>query len=151
MNDEAVFIRHARTRQYVYNSRNPVGRALIVIAPIVATGVLYSLYSSWHWSEGELRTAVYQAAGTLNAKPHYASRATSQEDLVRNAVLDTGTGPGHGLSVQGNGVAGYRISTENTGTVFCMRLILTPVASGAPFPAALERHHVIATVTEGSC
>lgn len=32
-----------------------------------------------------------------------------------------------------------------------MRLILTPVASSAPFPAALARHHVTATVTEGSC
>ncbi|WP_405419317.1 hypothetical protein [Streptomyces erythrochromogenes] len=46
MSDEPVFIRHAQARQYVYNSRNPVGRALVVIAPIVAIGVLYSLYRS---------------------------------------------------------------------------------------------------------
>ncbi|MFJ3927024.1 hypothetical protein [Streptomyces sp. NPDC090022] len=88
MSGEPVFVRHGRTRQYVYNSRNPVGRALLVIAPLVAIGVLYSLHSSWHWSEGELRRAVHRAAESLNAKP---------------------------------------------------------------FPAAFERHHVSAAVTEGSC
>ncbi|WP_052757748.1 hypothetical protein [Streptomyces yangpuensis] len=151
MSDESVFIRHPRTRQYVYNSRNPVGRALIVIAPLAAVGILYWLYGSWHWSDGELRTAVHQAADALNAKPHYASRDTPQDDLVRNAVRETGTGPGHGLSVRGNGLAGYTISTEDTGTVFCMRLTLTPVNPGEPYPAPLVRHHVIATVAEGSC
>jgi hypothetical protein len=128
-----------------------VGRALIVIAPIVAIGVLYLLYSSWHWNEGELRTAVHQAADALNAEPHYVGRTTSQEGLVRDAVRKTGRGPGHGLSVRGNGVASYTISTEDTGTKFCMHLTLSPVSPGEPYPAVLERHHVTATVAEGAC
>ncbi|MFJ7779266.1 hypothetical protein [Streptomyces yangpuensis] len=123
----------------------------MVIAPIAAISVLYSLYSSWHWSEGELRTAVHQASDALNAKLHYASRTTPQEDLVRNAVEESGTGPGHGLSARGDGVAGYTISTEDTDGAFCMYLTLTPVYTGNAYPAALERHHVTATVAEGPC
>ncbi|MFF5701026.1 hypothetical protein ACFY7H_00690 [Streptomyces sp. NPDC012794] len=64
----------------------PVGRALTVMAPIVT---LHSLYSSRHWNEAELRTAVHQAADALNPKPQYTassalpalgSRVASQRD-----------------------------------------------------------------------
>ncbi|WKV70528.1 hypothetical protein AW27_002750 [Streptomyces sp. PCS3-D2] len=151
MNDEPVFVRHTRTRRYVYNPRNAVGRAFIVIAPLVAIGMLSSLYAGWHWSEGELRTAVRQAADALNARPHYASGTTAQDDLVRSAVKETGTGPGHGLTVRGNGATGYTISTDDTTTEFCMHVTLTPVAPDEPYPSAFELHHVTATVDEGAC
>ncbi|MFG2335528.1 hypothetical protein [Streptomyces yangpuensis] len=151
MSNEPVFVRHPRTRQYVYNPHNQVGRALIVIAPIVAIGVLYSLYTSWHWSEGELRTAVHQAADTLNARPRYANDATPQEGMIRDAVKETGAGPGHGLKIRGDGTVGYTIATEDTATAFCMRLTLIPVNPTSAYPAALERHHVTATVVEGAC
>ncbi|MFG2876623.1 hypothetical protein ACGFYU_16805 [Streptomyces sp. NPDC048337] len=116
-----------------------MGRPLIVVAPIVAIGVLYSLYSNWHWSEGELRAAVHEAADALNPKPRYTNRDAPQDDLVRAAVPETGAGPGPGVRVRGNGTAGYTINTEHTGAAFCMRLSLTPVDTAAPFPAALER------------
>ncbi|MCX4806963.1 hypothetical protein OG444_31955 [Streptomyces sp. NBC_01232] len=151
MKTEPVFVRHERTKQYVYNPRSRLGRALIVLTPIVASSVLYSLYSGWHWSEGELRTAVHRAADALNAKPQYASPEAPQDYLIRNAIEESRTGPGHGVSVYGDGPAGYTISTQDTDTKFCMRLLLTPVDPDKPFPAALERHHVIATATEGPC
>lgn len=117
---------------------HPVGRTLIVVAPIVAIGVLYSLYSNWHWSEGELRAAVHEAADALNPKPRYTNRDAPQDDLVRAAVPETGAGPGPEVHVRGNGTAGYTITTEHTGAAFCMRLSLTPVGPAAPFPAALN-------------
>ncbi|MFJ6784721.1 hypothetical protein [Streptomyces yangpuensis] len=128
-----------------------MGRALTFVAPVFAVGVVYSLYSSWHWSEGELRTAVHQAADALNARPRYVNPGAPQDGLVRDTVEEAGTGPGHGLSVGGNGTDGYTISTQDTAAAFCMHLTLTPVDPGRPFPAALERHHVKATVTEGTC
>ncbi|MGC5345807.1 hypothetical protein ACPXCE_26680 [Streptomyces sp. DT24] len=34
------------TNRYVYNHRNPVGMALIVITPVIAIGVLLILFNS---------------------------------------------------------------------------------------------------------
>lgn len=63
----------------------------------------------WRTSHGCPPSRRHSERQTPVRKPRHAPGVPG-----RNAFLDAGTGPGHGLSVQGNGVAGYTISAEDT-------------------------------------
>ncbi|WP_329584921.1 hypothetical protein OG298_00565 [Streptomyces sp. NBC_01005] len=66
MSEEPVFIRSKLgTSRYVYNYRNPVGLALIILTPLVALGVLFGMQAESTWSEGELRDAVRKGVQDL--------------------------------------------------------------------------------------
>ncbi|MCM9083083.1 hypothetical protein OG818_15425 [Streptomyces virginiae] len=156
MSEDPVFARSAwGTNRYVYNHRNPVGLALIVIAPIVAICAMIGLRNSSRWSEGELRTAVHQGAEDLNGSTQYVSPDMHLGTLIRDAVEDSGTGPGLGLDVSRAFVEddghGYTISTEDTNTKYCIRVTMARVDPNSRFPFIRQDHHLTAKATEGSC
>ncbi|WP_137994244.1 hypothetical protein [Streptomyces vilmorinianum] len=161
MNDEPVFIRHGRSGQYMYNRRNPVGRALFILTPFVAIGVLYGYYSSVHWSEGEFREAVHKGVQDVNSKRHRTTPDSDHGHLIAEAIRESGTGPGHGVDARRD-EDGYNVSTEDTETQYCVRITLTldkqpPVLlPGAPdppppTPGSLAFYRATATVTDGAC
>ncbi|MGW7264935.1 hypothetical protein [Streptomyces sp. NPDC054842] len=123
---------------YVYNARNPVGRALIVLTTVALVGFLYYIFDSSRWSEGEWRDAVNEAADTLEAKPYTLNGYTRYEDLIEEAVQATREGPEHSLirveaitdssatagkaAGTGQGPDTYVISTDDVDIIYCMRV-----------------------------
>lgn len=150
MNDEPVFVRSMGGRgHHVYNRRNPVGRALFVITPFIAIGVLIGYYNSLHWSEGELDEAVHKGIKDVNQSRHYTTVDSDHSYLIGAAIRESGTGPGHGVDVA-RGDDGYTVSTEDTGTTYCVRITLTPEGTSRP-ATHIQFHRAHATVTDGSC
>ncbi|MFF5701037.1 hypothetical protein ACFY7H_00745 [Streptomyces sp. NPDC012794] len=160
MSEEPVFTRSEwGTNRYVYNHRNPVGLALIIIAPIVAVGAMTGLRNSSRWSEAELRTAVHQGTENLTGSTQYVSPDMHLGTLIRDAVEDSGTGPGLGLDVSRDAVGdaigdaghGYTISSADTETEYCIRVTMTRVDPNSRFTSIRQDHYLTATATQGAC
>ncbi|SDL74760.1 hypothetical protein [Streptomyces wuyuanensis] len=163
MSEEPVFIRSKwGTSRYVYNHRNPVGLALIILTPLIALGVLFGMQAESTWSEGELHDAVRKGVQDLEGKRHYTSLESNHGALVSAAIRESGIGPGHGVDTRETEDGGYTVSTEDTGTEYCVRITLTleeqpPVVfPGAqdrlpPSPGMLAFHLSHATFSNGAC
>lgn len=161
--EEPVFIRSWGTGRWAYNSKNPVGRALIIGSLLIAAGLMYHFFDGSQWSEGELRRAVHGAARALEDEPQTLSLYSDYEALIREAVDATGEGPEHGLvevervtdwSGPGDAAAGdasgtddFEISSDDVADAYCMR-----IAPHEP-EAAMKSVTVDLTVTveEGPC
>ncbi|WP_405419319.1 hypothetical protein [Streptomyces erythrochromogenes] len=156
MTEEPVFVRsNWGTSRYVYNHRNPVGLTLIVITPFIAIGAMIGFWNSSQWSENELRTAVHRGAANLNGSTQYVSPDMQLGTLIRDAVEDSGTGPGLGLDVSRDIVAGdthrYTVSTDDTDKEYCIRITMTRVDPDSRFPFLRQDHHITAAASDGSC
>lgn len=158
--DDRVFVRSGG--QWVYNPRNPVGRVLIVVSLLIAAGVLYNMFDSSQWSEGELRDAVHGAARGLEAeaKPDYVFRYGGYESAIQDAIQATGKGPEHGYvditeSSEDPGTDTtadrFEITTEDTATAY--RVSVSPPAPDEPRDPLAPRRmvHLSVQVTEGPC
>ncbi|MEV6199047.1 hypothetical protein AB0M64_03630 [Streptomyces sp. NPDC051771] len=127
MSEEPVFVRSGwGTGRYVYNHRNPVGLALIVLASLVALGVLFGARAESTWSEGELRDAVRRAVADLEGKGHYTTLAGDRGFLIAEAIQESGIGPRYGVETHKEEDGGYTVGTEDTDTEYCVRVALTP-------------------------
>ncbi|MEU9858737.1 hypothetical protein [Streptomyces sp. NPDC047974] len=163
MSEEPVFVRSGwGSGRYVYNHRNPIGRALIVLAPLVALGVLYGVRAESTWSEGELRDAVQQGVADLDGKGHYTSLAGDRGFLIAEAIRETGIGPRYGVDTHKEDDGGYTVGTEDTDTEYCVHVTLTAdpeppvVFPGSedlppPGPDMLAFYVSHSTFTEGAC
>ncbi|MET7622046.1 hypothetical protein [Streptomyces sp. NPDC005408] len=161
--DESIFVRRRRTPRYVYNPRNPIGRALIVISAVVAVGYMYYLFDSSSWSESEWRDAVHEAARELESEPQPLSGGSRYEYRIEDAVKATGEGPEYALvrvdaiqesDTAGRGGAGadrgsdaFEISTDDVETIYCMRV--SPPLPKASMSTTTVTLHV--DVKEGPC
>ncbi|MFB6595186.1 hypothetical protein ACWGSE_28245 [Streptomyces diastaticus] len=122
---EPVFKPALGGARYVYNHRNPVGLALMALAPLVALGVILHLHDSGSWSREELRSAVYGAAEEMNRAPHVHNSdlgyAWSLEDAVDRqpgtpfigASVHRGTGPDR---------TAYTVTGSGTSAVYCLHV-----------------------------
>ncbi|MER7000626.1 hypothetical protein [Streptomyces sp. NPDC000410] len=127
MSDEPFLIRSKwGTNRYVYNHRNPAGLALIIITPLIVIAGLWAMRESSEWSEGELRSAVRQAATALSERPHYGSEELGWEGIIRDAVSETGEGPDYGGVHADRDGSDYTVSGDGTNAKFCMRVTATP-------------------------
>ncbi|MFD5328386.1 hypothetical protein [Streptomyces sp. NPDC127092] len=163
MSEEPVFVRSRwGTSRYVYNHRNPVGLALIILTPLVALGLLFGMRAGSTWSEGELRDAVRQGVADLDGRRHYTSLESNHGFLIAEAVRESGIGPGHGVETREEHDGRYTVSTDDTETEYCVHITLTldeqpPVLiPGAedlppPSPGMLAFYLSHATFSEGAC
>ncbi|GHG24641.1 hypothetical protein [Streptomyces hydrogenans] len=163
MSEEPVFVRSGwGSGRYVYNHRNPVGRALIVLAPLIALGGLFGMWADSTWSEGEIRDAVRKGVADLDGKRHYTSLAGDHGFLIAEAIRESGIGPGYGVEMRKEEDGGYTVSTEDTDAEYCVRVTLTPdkeppvVFPGTedlppPGPDMLAFYVSHATFNEGAC
>ncbi|MFF1510413.1 hypothetical protein [Streptomyces sp. NPDC058326] len=163
MSEEPVLIRSTwGTSRYVYNHRNPVGLALIVLTPLIALGVLFGMRAESTWSEGELRDAVGKGVQDLDGKQHYTSLEGNHGSLIAEAIRESGIGPGLGVDTREEEGGGYTVSTEDTEAEYCVHVTLTlddqppvvfPGAADrpAPGPDMLAFYVSRATFSEGSC
>ncbi|MFI0827550.1 hypothetical protein ACH4Q7_24195 [Streptomyces roseolus] len=163
MSEEPIFVRSGwGTGRYVYNHRNPVGRALIVLAPLIALGGLFGMWADSTWGEGEIRDAVHKGVADLDGKRHYTSLAGDRGFLIAEAIRESGIGPGHGVETRKEEDGGYTVGTEDTDTEYCVRVTLTPdpeppvVFPGTedlppPGPDMLAFYVSHASFSEGAC
>ncbi|MFE6104035.1 hypothetical protein ACFVQ4_29315 [Streptomyces laurentii] len=163
MSEEPVFVRSTwGTNRYVYNVNNPVGRALIVLALLIAGGVLFGLHAESTWSEGELRDAVRKGVADLDGKQHYTSLDDDHGSLIAEAIRKSGIGPGYGVDTKKKESGGYTVSTKDTETEYCVRVTLTldkdpqpllPQAKNPPPPSLDMPAFYLSTATssEGPC
>ncbi|MFI8520881.1 hypothetical protein ACIGEZ_24090 [Streptomyces sp. NPDC085481] len=163
MSEEPVFVRSKwGTSRYVYNHRNPVGLALIVLTPLIALGGLFGMQAESTWSESELRDAVREGVADLEGKQHYTSLESDRGFLIADAIRESGIGPGYGVDTHKDEGGGYTVSTVDTETEYCVRITLTldkqppVVLPGAedqppPDPGMLAFYRSDAESSEGSC
>ncbi|ATW52255.1 hypothetical protein [Streptomyces peucetius] len=150
---EPVFVRSTwGTNRYVYNPNNPAGLALIVLSLLFAAGAMYSLQSSSEWSDGELRQAVRQAAGTLDAAPTYKSEWTDHVDYsqhIEDAIEKTGKGPSFGIQVSQTVDGGnvYEITADGTDAAHCMTITEVP----EPLVNHYRTVHLAVSVEDRAC
>lgn len=129
--DDPIFIRRRGYPRYVYNAKNPVGRALLVGSVVFVIGFAYHLFDGSRWSEGEFREAVHGAARRLEAEPQVLRGHAGYGDLIEEAVRGTGKGPEHtvvrveeidGSDLAGGGADVFEIGTDDVDTSYCVRL-----------------------------
>lgn len=122
----------------MYNARNPIGLALIVISVVVAAGYMYYLFDGSRWSESEWRDAVHEAARDLESEPQALSGGARYEYWIEDAIKATGVGPEHALirvdAVQESDAAvdggpttdrghdAFEVSTDDLETTYCVRV-----------------------------
>ncbi|MFI6491365.1 hypothetical protein [Streptomyces sp. NPDC050564] len=149
---EPVFVRSKwGTNRYVYNPNNPVGLALIFGSLLFAAGGMYYLHASSNWSEGELRSAVHQAADDLEKKPVVYDEYLGFQSYIDEAIDRTGEGPSTGAVIDQATHSfekvpaddDYTITGPGTDAAFCMHIHATPTNETY---AALS-----VDVTDGSC
>jgi hypothetical protein len=163
VSEEPVFVRSKwGTNRYVYNVNNPVGRALIVLALLIAGGVLFGLHAESTWSEGELRDAVRKGVADLEGRRHFTSLDDDHGSLITEAIRETGIGPRYGVDARKEESGQYTVSTKDTETEYCVRVTLTldtrpdplfPQAENPP-PSSTDMpafYVSTATSTEGPC
>ncbi|WP_406330999.1 hypothetical protein [Streptomyces sp. NBC_00203] len=150
--DEPVFVRSKwGTNRYVYNPNNPLGLVLIIGSLLFAAGGMYYLRaSSSHpdtsWSEGELRSAVHQAAQDLEKEPQYTDAYLGYGETIKGAVEQTGKGPSYGVRVS-TGPYDYTVTGDGTDAKFCMQVIATQFNE----PNASVSAKLSIDVTDGGC
>ncbi|WP_327429704.1 hypothetical protein [Streptomyces sp. NBC_01236] len=156
--DEPVFVRSKwGTNRYVYNPNNPLGLVLIIGSLLLALGGMYYLRaSSPHpnstWSEGELRSAVHQAAQDLEKEPQYTDTYRGYGEAIKGAVEQTGKGPSYGVRVS-TGPYNYTVTGDGTDAKFCMHVIamqLDGTKTNASASANMSAKLSI-DVTDGGC
>ncbi len=139
---DRIFIRSKwGTSRYVYNPRNPVGRALIVGSLLFVAGGMYLLYhpdlfeASHDWNGSELRDAVTTAAAELSRDTQLGpgSGGGMYDDILRSGIAEAGHRSPDGLSVAlaseqprsavlegGAEQARYTVTADGTDTAFCL-------------------------------
>ncbi|MFJ7997978.1 hypothetical protein ACIQ7D_12640 [Streptomyces sp. NPDC096310] len=129
------------TSRYVYNPRNPVGRALIVGSLLFAAGGMFLLHHpdllspSDDWDGDELRTAVTTAAAELSREAQFGpgGAALTYDDILRGRIARAGQGSEDGLTVAlasdrpksalydgGPEQADYTVTAAGTDAAFCL-------------------------------
>ncbi|MEU4230848.1 hypothetical protein AB0F17_41715 [Nonomuraea sp. NPDC026600] len=155
---EPVFVRSKwGTARYVYNPRHPMGVALIVGSLLLAVGGMYYINDRANWSEGELRDAVHGAARVLEVEPQTVSLFTGYEELIYEAIRNTGAGPAHGsVKVSAMRADGYganrttddfEIRSDDVDGVYCLRV--SPPQPDAPKSSVTTT--LSTTVEDHSC
>ncbi|MGW1014492.1 hypothetical protein ACWD4X_31185 [Streptomyces termitum] len=126
---EPVFVRRGR---WVYNSRNPVARVLMLLTAAGLVGSYLYVSDQGQWSESELRDAVHGAARDLEAEPQKVY--FGYDSMIRDAIEATDEGPVSDLVIRatddGHGSDAASVPTEDSFEVsaahmpetFCMRL-----------------------------
>ncbi|MFJ3304521.1 hypothetical protein ACIPSA_15635 [Streptomyces sp. NPDC086549] len=124
---EPVFIR--KWGRSYYNTRNPIGLALTIGSLLFAAGGIYYVEASSKWSEGELRTAVHEAATALEKKQVVDDEYTGFTAYIDEAIDATGKGPSTGAVVDQVSPTSddYTITGPGTDAAFCMHIQPTPV------------------------
>ncbi|WP_031087323.1 hypothetical protein [Streptomyces sp. NRRL WC-3549] len=139
---DRVFVRSKwGTNRYVYNPRNPVGRALIAGSLLFAAGSMYVLYHpdlfepSHDWKTGELRDAVTTATAELSRDAEFGpgGGSGSYDDILRAHIAKAADRPSDGMSVAlasapavsaaftgGEEQAVYTVTAEGTDAAFCL-------------------------------
>ncbi|MGW4052954.1 hypothetical protein ACWENA_19190 [Streptomyces sp. NPDC004779] len=161
--DEHVLVRSRwGTSRYVYNHRNPVGLALIVLTPLLALGALIGMRAESTWSEGELRDAVHAGIQRLDGGRHYTVLEGDHGGLITEAIRRSGIGPEYGVETREAGAGRYTVSTADTTASYCAHVTLTldeeppvvfPDAADLPPPGPdmLAFYVSHATVGDGPC
>ncbi|WP_405881481.1 hypothetical protein OG762_24680 [Streptomyces sp. NBC_01136] len=144
---EPVFLRTRTSPGYAYNPRNPIGLALIFGSLLLAGGGVYYFEASSKWSEGELRTAVHEAAANLEKEPHVNDEFLGFDALIDEAIDATGEGPSTGAGIRHvmnpDATDDYTITGNGTDATFCMHVLATPTS---------ETYAVLTVkVTNGAC
>ncbi|MFI8515849.1 hypothetical protein ACIGHB_32480 [Streptomyces sp. NPDC085460] len=126
---EPVFVRRGR---WVYNSRNPVARVLMLLTVAGLVGSYLYVSDQGQWSESELRDAVHGAARDLEAEPRKVYFI--YESLIRDAIEATDEGPVSDLVISPtddgtlSGAVGsatedsFKIGAAHLPDTYCMRL-----------------------------
>lgn len=160
---EPVFLRSEwGTNRYVYNHRNPVGRALIVLSLLFVAGLVFHLFAGASWRNDDLRDAAHEAVDALAAQPHtlsgYKSPARQIADLIEEAVDDADDSwlPGLDVTVEPMGEHGpYEITADGADTAFCMNVARSTVdagdASGSGGGTDTTEYDLIPSLREGRC
>ncbi|PZT69216.1 hypothetical protein DN402_19385 [Streptomyces sp. SW4] len=146
---EPVFIKSKwGTARYVYNPRNPVGLALIFLSLALTAGMLLWMHDEGEWSEDELRSAVHEAAGRLEAGPRTVSEWWGLEMQIDDAIEQTGEGPSYGARVDGEGPSDsyandFTVTGAGTDAAFCLHVVEVPVDE--------TRSNLTVDVSDGTC
>ncbi|MFJ6866714.1 hypothetical protein ACIQRS_21340 [Streptomyces termitum] len=126
---EPVFVRKGR---WVYNTRNPVARMLMLATVVGLAGFYLYVSDTGQWSESELRDAVHEAARDLEAQPRRVH--FGYDSMIRDAIEATDEGPVADLVITrtGNGTGSgaadvpaedsFEIGAAHMSETFCMRL-----------------------------
>ncbi|QTD95991.1 caspase family protein [Streptomyces cyanogenus] len=126
----------------------------LLIAAVAGLGGWYWLHTQTHWSKGDLKDAVQQAAAELGKDTRLAD--SPLEAYIGQLIDESGKGPPHGStpSVEhvsrpdGDSNAGdYEVTSE--GMAFCMHVTTAVKAPGHDLVPATVTFSV--TVTDGSC
>ncbi|WP_282694097.1 hypothetical protein [Streptomyces sp. CC208A] len=153
---EPIFVQKGR---WVYNTRSPIARALMVATAVGLIGFYVYEADNSQWSEAELRDAVHEAARDLEAQPQKVGLVRPYGSLVRDAVLATGHGPRYPLldvkrTGDGTDVVtsptedSFEISTADTSETYCMRLSPPePPSTGGEWITV----RLTVQVSQGSC
>ncbi|MEV5311578.1 hypothetical protein [Streptomyces sp. NPDC052610] len=148
-NDEPVFLRERGTR-FVYNPRNPIGLALIVLTVVGVIAYMYHLHDSSQWSEDEFRDAVREAEQRLEAEPQrILGFSIGYEDLIQEAVEEADDAPEIPLvSVEEIDSTTFEAGTKDVDTSYCLT-----VSPPQPEPELMLDATVTLTVDvrEGPC
>lgn len=149
------------TSRYVYNHRNPLGLALIVLVPLIAVGGYLHLQASSTWSRDELRAAVRGAAASMEREPHVSSSSLGYGRVIEEAVDAEEQGPPHGgfrvhdlrersqdTGVDPGAGGDYEVTSKDAGA-FCLHIeeTRTPESADAVVPWA----RLVVTVDERAC
>ncbi|WP_189945560.1 hypothetical protein [Streptomyces roseolus] len=150
-----MFVRRGR---WVYNTRSPVARVLMFVTVVGLIGFYLYVSDTGQWSESELRDAVHEAAGDLEAQPQRVH--FGYDSLIRDAIEATDEGPVADLVIRPTdddtkgGVVGsptedsFEISAAHMSETFCLRL------SPPEPPRALGKTPTVrltAQVSQGDC
>lgn len=115
---EPVFVRRGR---WVYNSRSPVARVLMLATVAGLVGFYLYVSDTGQWSESELRDAVHEAARDLEAQPQKA--LFGYESMIRDALQATDKGPGGDLVIVPSPPEdSFEVRAAHLSETFCMRL-----------------------------
>ncbi|MFE6228464.1 MULTISPECIES: hypothetical protein [unclassified Streptomyces] len=152
---EPVFVQRGR---WVYNTRSPVARVLMLATVAGLVGFYLYVSDTGQWSESELRGAVHEAARELEARPQRVH--FGYDSLIRDAIEATDEGPVADLVIRptddgtGSGALGsptedgFEISAAHLSETFCVRL------SPPEPPRSLGKVHTVrltVKVSQGDC
>ncbi|SHN08045.1 hypothetical protein [Streptomyces yunnanensis] len=163
---DRIFIRGRwGTNRYVYNPRNPIGRALIVGSLLFAVcGVFLLKYNpellsgTDGWDGDELRSAVSVATTELAREAEFGPGTINYEDILQAHIAKHGRSSKEALTIAlasepprsalyygGTEHAYYSVTAKGTGTAFCLNVHATMRKM------AMKYDSVIISVHDGAC